>query len=400
MLRRAQVETLPEALEIIKELDLERATQESVDQLGAKALAAVLHTQMDTEIDRYLTALERRCGENEPSRDRRNGSYVRHLLTGLGSIEVEVPRTRCITAAHVLKKYARRSESVDQAILGCFVLGLSTRKVSRALAPMLGERFSATTVSEIAKSLDVVAKSYHARPLTTRYRAVLLDGVVLSRRTGAGAVRRPVLVALGILHDGKKEVIDWKLASSESERECELFLTGLFKRGLTATQMEILVVDGGKGMRAALETVYPGVPVQRCWAHKVRNITDKVREKDRVGVKRKLRKIYDAKNIVEARKAARRFVIAYEKRCPDAVKCLRRDIDELLTFFCFGDKDWRRRVRTTNAIERRFREVRRRTRPMGVFSDKTSMERILYAVFANENRQQGVTTLFVVTHNN
>jgi transposase-like protein len=391
---------LPEALKIIKDFDLASETAESIDRLGAEALARVLHERMDVYIDRHLAELEKGLSEGEASQDRRNGSYIRHLVTGLGNIEVEVPRTRQITAACVLKKYARRSRSVDQAILGCFVLGLSTRKVSRALAPILGERVSASTVSKIAKSLDVVAKAYHERPLTTRYRAVLFDGVVLSRRTGAGAIRRPVLVALGILHDGKKEVIDWTLASSESERECELFLTSLFKRGLTAENMEIIGLDGGKGMRAAIDTVYPGVPVQRCWAHKVRNITDKVREKDREAVKRKLRRIYDAKNIVEARKAARRFATAFEKRYTKAVDCLRRDLDELLTFYIFDDPNWRRKTRTTNAIERRFREVRRRTRPMGVFSDKTSIERILYAVFTNENRQQGVTTLFAVTHNN
>ncbi|MBI5562075.1 MAG: transposase, partial [Deltaproteobacteria bacterium] len=82
-----------------------------------------------------------------------------------------------------------------------------------------------------------------------------------------------------------------------------------------------------------------------------------------------------------------------------AVKCLRDDIDDLLAFFKFKDEDWRKATRTTNAIERRFREVRRRTRPMGAFSGKTSIERILFAVFTYENKKQGTAAPFLVTQN-
>lgn len=112
-----------------------------------------------------------------------------------------------------------------------------------------------------------------------------------------------------------------------------------------------------------------------------------------------LHRIMNATGLVKARQAAGRFVEKWHEFYPKAVECLRIDIEDLLTFFSFKTPSWWKSVRTTNSIERRFREVRRRTRPMGVFSDRTSMERILYAVFSYENKQQGISTPFLMTQN-
>ena len=209
-------------------------------------------------------------------------------MTALGSIELMVPRTRRFSACAVLRAYARREAEVDRMILASFVLGLSTRKVGEALLPILGERVSAATVSQVAKVLDAAVAGFHARPLKGAYRQLVLDGVVLARKTGAGAIRRPVLVALGIRPDGRKEVIDFCLAGSESAAEWERFLTGLHRRGLDGAGLEMICVDGGQGLLAALPTVYPGVAVQRCWAHKIRNVLGKVRRADQPILKRDL----------------------------------------------------------------------------------------------------------------
>ncbi len=224
----------------------------------------------------------------------------------------------------------------------------------------------------------------------------MLDGVVLKRKTGAGSVSRPVLVVMGIRHDGRKEVIDFRLAASESEAEWEVFLTGLYRRGLEFKGTELLCVDGGKGLLSALKMVYPEVPIQRCWAHEIRNIVNKVKKKDAEAVKRDLRRIYVAKDVVKVRKASGDFVRKWENFYPEAVKSLRDDLDDLLAFYRFKGPEWRKVTRTTNAIERRFREVRRWTRPMGVLSDRTSIERILYAVFTYENKKQGITAPFLI----
>lgn len=129
----------------------------------------------------------------------------------------------------------------------------------------------------------------------------------------------------------------------------------------------------------------------------MRNILDKVPRKKQQAVKRGLQKIYRADTLRAAQTAAKHWVRSWVEKYPKAVRCLTNDLEELLTCFQFDDPDFRKAIRTTNAIERRFREVRRRTRPMGVFSNRTSIERILYAVFMYENINQGVYPCFVLT---
>ena len=385
--------SLPSAFEVVKEMQAQGLEWgEGYRALGRDAIAAIVQGQMARAVDEHLDRMAV-LGEA----DRRNGSYPRHLLTELGDIELAVPRTRRFAPIGVVRAYARRPEQVDRMILSCFVLGLSVRKVGEALLPILGRPISPATVSQVAKQLDAVVAAFHARPLKDRYRVLMLDGVVIARRTGAGAIRRPVLVVLGLRPDGKKEIIDFRLAQSESAAEWERFLGDLIRRGLVGDTLEMICVDGGSGLLAALPTAYPGVPVQRCWAHKIRNVLDKVRVAHQPAVKADLHRVMNAKTIPQARSAARRFADRWEADYPKAVRCLRDDLDELLTCWRYKSLDQRKKVRTTNAIERRFREVRRRTRPMGVFSDRTSMDRILFAVFNHENRNQGVSTPLMLT---
>jgi transposase-like protein len=362
--------------------------------LGRHAIAEIIEAEMAAAIDRHLEAVEA-----DESADRRNGCYRRHLLTELGDIELCVPRTRRYSPVGVVRAYARRSAEIDRVILSAFVLGLSTRKVGETLLAILGRPVSATTVSRVAKTLDTAVAAFHRRPLMDRYKVLMLDGVVLARKTGAGALRRPVLVALGIRPDGKKEIIDFRLAVAESAVEWERFLTDLYRRGLLGENLDLICVDGGKGLAAALPNVFQNIPVQRCWAHKIRNVVNKVRKADQSQVKRALHAVMNAKDAPAARAAARRFADRFNDKYPAAVACLRNNLDELLTCFCYKTFDKRKAVRTTNAIERRFREVRRRTRPMGTFQDKTSMDRILFAVFTHENKSQGVSAPFLLTHN-
>jgi Transposase, Mutator family len=155
--------------------------------------------------------------------------------------------------------------------------------VAIALLPVLGRPVSPATVSAVAKQLDAAA--FHCRPLKDIYRVLVLDGVVLRRKTGAGALARPVLVALGLRPDGKKEVIDFHLATAESAAQWEQFLGDLVRRGLSGEHLEMLCVDGlpgrsgvgaplpnptgQSGLLAALPMAFPDIPLQRCWAHSV-----------------------------------------------------------------------------------------------------------------------------------
>jgi transposase-like protein len=356
------------------------------------AIKALLEEKMESCIDDHLEEME-----IQGIADRRNGHYERHILTESGDVVVAVQRTRLRSAQEVLKTFGRRSAVVDRMILECFVLGLSTRKVGRALLGALGEKVSAATVSKVARQLDGAVAAYHGRVLSNRHRFLLLDGVVLKNRTGAGARKRVVLVALGITATGKKEVIDFKLAFGESQGAWESFLNDLYRRGLTGEGVDLIVVDGGKGLLASLGLCYGTIPVQRCWAHKTRNVLNHVRMADQEEVTTDLHTISHAAGIREAQKMFRRFVFKWSEQYPKAVECLQKDMEDLCNFFSVPDSSLWRHVRTTNAIERRFVEVRRRTRPMGVFSDRTSMERILFAIFTYENSKEGTATPLLLT---
>jgi transposase-like protein len=166
-----------------------------------------------------------------------------------------------------------------------------------------------------------------------------------------------------------------------------------------ARQALVGIIEG-RMAEEALPSVYPAIPVQHCWAHKMRNVLGKVRKADHDAVKADLQAVMNAGNLRQTRSAARRFADRWQGAYPKAVACLRDDLDELLTCFRYTTVKERKAVRTTNAIELRFREVRRRTRPMGVFQDRTSMDRILFAVFMHENKMQGISAPFLVTQNN
>jgi transposase-like protein len=359
------------------------------------ALKDILEHRMGNAVDAHL---EQKRAEGFP--DRRNGSYPRHLLTELGDLGLRIPRTRTFSARGLLKRFARRAFSIERLILLSFLFGLSTRKVGQALLPILGERVSHATVSQIGKQLDQAVQAYHQRPLSDAYEVLLLDGIVMKRKTGIGAQKRSVLVALGIKSDGKKEVIDFQQVYGESQSAWEAFLHDLYRRGLQGQSLKLIIIDGGKGLLAALPLVYGDVPIQRCWAHKTRNVLNYVKQTDQKKVKRYLHRISHARNLREAQKAAQRFMLRWQTSCPKAVQCLRQDLPELLTFLQVKVSSPHSVLRTTNAIERRFREVRRRTRPMGTFSDRTSMDRIMFSVFAYENLKQGTNTPFLLLTQN
>jgi Transposase and inactivated derivatives len=389
------IESLPQAFEYVKGMGLSEDWESDYRAGGRRALEQIVEGQMRDRIDRHLDEMARCRVE-----DRRNGSFSRHLLTELGDIELRVPRTRRFSGVEVVRAYSRRVGRVDRMILGCFVLGLSTRKVAEALLPVLGEAVSSTTVSRVAKSLDRAVEAFHRRPIRRKYRFLILDGVVLKRRSGAGSVKRVVLVALGITEEGKKEVIDFAIAPGESEWAWQRFLCDLYRRGLSEEGLEMIVTDGGRGLLASLALVYPGVGIQRCWAHKSRNVLNYVRKTDQKAVKSDLHRISKAPSLQKAQRALGRFCARWRDLYPKAVKYLLCDEEDLLTFFRMKDHSLWPQIRTTNAIERRFREVRRRTRPMGTFSDRTSMERVLYAVFSYENlRQRTGTPFLAVTQN-
>jgi len=359
-----------------------------------QALKEILEHRLHNRVDEYLEQIR-----TQGIPDRRNGYFGRHLLTELGDLELAIPRTRTFSPVSLLKSYARRLFPVDRLIMLAFIFGLPTRKVGRALLPILGEPISASTVSRIAQQLDSAVQAYHRRKLTDHYQVLILDGIVMKRKTGLGAQKRTVLVALGIRSDGKKEVVDFRQVPSEKKSHWEAFLNDLYRRGLQGQNLKLIVTDGGKGLLAAVPFAYGQIPVQRCWAHKTRNVLNYVRKADQKAVKQHLHRISHARTLRLAQQAAQRFVKRWEPCYPKATQCLKSDLPELLTFLQISISLPATALRTTNAIERRFREIRRRTRPMGTFSDHTSMDRIIFSVFTYENMKERTSIPFLLTQN-
>jgi transposase-like protein len=379
-------------------------------------LKEILEGSMATEVEQHLGRRPYERRDSGDKEDYRNGSYLRHFLTELGDLMVRIPRTRKGFISKVLEAYKRRSRSVDQLIMACFVLGMSTRKVSTALLSLLGERVSASTVSEVAKGLDQAVRGYHERKIGDGYRFLFFDGVVLKQRGAAKVQKKIILSAYGETWEGKKEMIDFLLATSESQNAWEGFLRDLYGRGLEGKRCEIITSDGGKGLRNALEVVYPRIPRQHCWAHKTRNVLDRVKKVDQEKVKKDLQRISHAKNRQAATQAYWSFCQKYRKVYPGAVKSLESEIDDLLCFYQVklspkekqgldaqelqkAQKALWKKIRTTNLIERAFKEVKRRTRPMGVFGNRSSMERILYAVFFHLNSKGQEVPSLLFTQN-
>jgi len=377
-------------------------------------LKELLEERMDEELGQYLGRAKYERKEEGDPEDYRNGFYLRHLLTEIGDLILRIRRTRKGFISKVLEAYKRRSRSVDQLIMACFVLGMSTRKVSTALLSLLGEGVSASTVSEVAKKLDHAVRRYHERKLGDGYRFLFFDGVVLKQKGAAKVQKKIILCAYGMTWEGKKEMVDFLLAASESQNAWEGFLRDLYGRGLEGSSCELITTDGGNGLKNALEVVYPRIARQHCWAHKTRNILDKVKRADWEKVKKDLHRISHAKNRQAATQAYWSFCQKYRRVYPGAVKSLESEIDDLLSFYQvkLSPKErqglkakeiqkaqmmlWKK-IRTTNLIERAFKEVKRRTRPMGVFVNRGSMERILYAVFFHYNSKGQEIPSFLFT---
>jgi transposase-like protein len=324
--------------------------------------------------------------------DYRNGYYHRDLDTTLGPIEhIAVPRSRHgLFKTSVFERYQRRQQTVNDVICNAFLRGISTREVASVLKPILSTNISASAVSRITKSLNTQVKAFHQRKLIDEYQFLFFDGIAISVKSALKAKKILVLVAYGITIFGKKELIAFKIANAESNNACEGFLNDLFRRGLEGKHLKLIITDGSKGFINAIDLVYPHTKHQRCWVHKLRNCTKHLKKADTKAFKTAARKIYNAASHREAVAAFKHLRRHWSRAYPKVIESLQQDLDSLLAFLQIPVKEQyrefiRRQIRTTNIIERSFREVRRRTRPMGCFTNNDSVSRIIYAIFNRLN---------------
>jgi transposase-like protein len=352
--------------------------------MGALLRELLEQTMRDTVANQVQAGWHERRPDQR--RGYRNGTYRRALLTTVGRIVLEVPRTRefASPAVAVLERCQRRMPEVDAMLRQVFLRGVSTRETGAVLEALCGTQVSATTVSRLTRSLEDAAAAFHTRLLADRYRYLLLDGVYLRVREGVTVKRRVVLCAYGITPAGEREFVDFQLGKSESQSAWEGFLNRLYQRGLTGESLDLVTTDGNTALHRALELVYPRVPRQQCWFHKLQNVTDKLPRRLLSRCRRGLRAVYDATNRAAALRAFRRWRAIWLPVAPAAVRCVERDLEALLAFYDCAAEHWVK-IRTSNVIERCFREVRRRVRPMTLFSNPGSCDRIIFAIFSKLN---------------
>jgi transposase-like protein len=394
---------------MLSESDVRHNYEEALEELRESAwddlkgttrrmLRCLLEQSMDWECGMHVGVA--RYQRSPDRRALRNGFYERTLDTSLGSLRLRVPRTRDGEFyPSSLSRYQRRHADLDEGLREMFIAGVSTRRVREVLEPLVGVEVSASTVSLVAKSLDQEVAAFHARRLPTDIEYLFLDGVHISVKGARKPVRKAVLVAYGVTGAGKRYLLDFRVADSESEGAWESFLTHLCERGLGDAPVRLVVFDGCIGLRNAVKTCFPEAERQRCWVHKMRNVANwlpRAAEK-REPVIAELRGVYQAPHLRGARQAFRRWAAKWRPVYPKAVACVDTDLDELLTVFAFPEPI-RVNLRSTNLIERLFREVRRRSRPIGCFENKASCERVLYAVFERANRLWTTRPLPALTH--
>ena len=336
--------------------------------------------------DRYLVA-DSYARAEEKRRGYRNGYYVRDFVTRLGTLRVRVARSRDRSFRPPgLERFQRRAPEVMMLIREAFLRGISTRQVGRVVGVVTGEVVSAQTVSKVARSLERLVKAFQQAPLKDEWVYLFLDGVSLKVRRPAGRQRVQMLGAYGVRADGSRQLLGFLRSRGESQAAWEGLLMDLYRRGLEGRNLQLIITDGCEGLAAAIQTVYPQVKHQCCWVHKMRNILEKVRRRDHDQVKADAQAIYRAEGRKQALAAFRFFRSRWRSIYPAMVKRLERDLPELLTFFSFPRHLWKK-LRTTNAIERCFVEVRRRTRPMVCFVNVSSVDRIIFAIFNGMNEK-------------
>ena len=363
------------------------------DLLGPDPLSEALRekvremivTLVEAEVSEVLAAHPyQRVAERQGYR---NGTRQRSISTGLGQTVIDLPRARLRTGeteaewqSVFVERYQRRARSVSAALLGCYLSGANGRRIRGALSCLLrGVPLSKSAISRVVGRLETLFSQWRSRSLKTeRIVCLYLDAICLRVRVAKKVSSLPVLVALGVREkDGKKEVLDLELLQSESSQCWGGFVEALVSRGLNRPRL--VIIDGSKGLRTAVEKIWPGMEVQRCTVHKLRNLRCYVPRHALAEVKRDYHAIIYANSLEEANKAYREFVSKWKKLAPKVAVSLEEAGEELLTFYRFPENQWKS-LRSTNAVERLNVEFRRRVKTQGSLPDARAAELLLFGL--------------------
>jgi putative transposase len=307
-----------------------------------------------------------------------NGFKPRTIHTRLGALTLAVPQTRGVDFyPSALEKGVRSERALKLAVAEMYVQGVSTRKVAAITEELCGLEVTSSQVSRAAQALDGELEKWRNRPLgETPY--LILDARYEKVRHGGSVVSCAVLVAIGIDPDGKRSVLGVSVSLSEAEVHWREFLAGLHARGLHGVKM--VVSDAHAGLKPALDARLSGVPWQRCQFHLMHNAMAFVPKPGmRAGVAEGVRAVFDAPDRPEAERQLGIVVKRYRTTAPGLADWLEANIPEGLTVFALP-AGHRRRLRTSNMLERLNEEIKRRTRVAGLFPNDASALRLVSAV--------------------
>ncbi len=337
--------------------------------------------------DEFLRFIGAKRYERTPMRqDRRNGSRPRQIETRFGLIEdLRLPRGRRsgTTYSTIVGRYRRQDERINQIVSEMFLRGVSTRKVGKISKLLWGSEVSPAEVSRINKGVKKELIRWLNRPITKKFAYLLIDGVYFKVRRKRIS-REAALCAVGITEQGEREHLGFIQGHRENQQAWEFLLTQLMRRGLNPKDVLMVTSDGCPGITAAIRTVLPYSEHQRCLFHKMANLKAKCPKSEWSLIKAKLDRIYYAPNLMEAKAQAEGFSQEYKAIFPALLECLEKDLDACLAHMNHPANRWKH-IRTTNLIERSFKEVKRRVKVMEQFPTEESCIRILFTLLQAQN---------------
>ena len=354
----------------------QQAFHQHLRALAQSAVRTVLEMVMREELDAFIGAA---WGECSPKRKGyRNGTYTRDLATATGRLEdLKVPRDR---EGHfhtqAFEHYQRYEPHIAEGLTQMFVAGLSTHKVGEVAQTLMGVAPSASTISRLNQTLTQQFEAWRERRLQEHWRIVYLDGVHFSIRHGDKSDSTMILTALGVDLAGNKEVLAVRACAEEDKEGWACLLHDLRSRGVT--HIDLLVTDGHEGLLAAVAELFSATPRQRCLVHKQRNVLNAIPRRERSEVQAELVGIWEQPTKQEALLQLAAFKAKYSKRYPEAIRSLAEDEEQTFTFYEFPPS-MHRHIRTTNALESLFSNVRQRTDQIDVFTTEDSCLAIVWA---------------------
>jgi len=328
-----------------------------------------------------------RYERNKKRKAYRGGHYQRSLLTKYGLIEdIRVPRKeKGGIEFSVFDRYERRRRDVDAAIGRLFLNGVSTRKLKGIAKEIYGKEVSAQTVSNTFSHVDKELERFKDKPIDDTVEFLFLDGI--SQKVREIGIEKKMMLCAFAIHrkrpgekQPKKEILSFQLTDVEDEASWKGFIADLKGRGLQGKKLKLIITDGNPALLKAIKQIYPFVKGQRCIAHKMRNVAVKIKKMNRPHCLKEAKLIFASDSRKEAIKRFGDWEAKWTVEEERAVKCLKKDLFNCLHYYKYDKELWKS-IRTTNILERAFREVRRRTRPMNnFFTNEASANRIMYGI--------------------